>query len=158
MSTHQDDQQDATAGGGHRAIGRRDVVRGSVLGMVGVPLVAACGSGQSSSDGSSSGGAKASGPVEVPVADVPVDGGKILQDAEVVVTQPSKGEFKAFSAVCTHQGCLVNEVKDGQIVCPCHGSMFSIEDGSVTGGPAPKPLPAAKVRVESGTIVVGGPT
>jgi Rieske Fe-S protein len=157
MSTHRDETQDLPAEH-RRGIGRRDVVRGGVLGMVAVPLVAACGSGQSSSDGAGSGGSKASGPIEVPVSDVPVDGGKVLTDAEVVVTQPSKGEFKAFSAVCTHQGCLVNEVKDGQIVCPCHGSMFSIEDGSVTGGPAPKPLPAAKVTVESGTIVVGGPT
>jgi Rieske Fe-S protein len=157
MSTHRDDQQGPTAED-HRGIARRDVVRGGVLGMVAVPLVAACGSGQSSSDGSGSGGGKASGPVEVPVADVPVDGGKVLTHAEVVVTQPSKGEFKAFSAVCTHQGCLVNDVKDGQIVCPCHGSMFSIEDGSVTGGPAPKPLPEAKVTVKSGTIVVGGAT
>ena len=154
MSTHRDETQDLPAEH-RRGIGRRDVVRGGVLGMVAVPLVAACGGGQSSSDGSGSGGGKTSGPAEVPVAEVPVDGGKVLQEAQVVVTQPSKGEFKAFSAVCTHQGCLVNEVKDGQIVCPCHGSTFSIQDGSVTGGPAPKPLPETQAAVKNGQVVVG---
>jgi Rieske Fe-S protein len=79
-----------------------------------------------------------------------VGGGVILEDADYVITQPSKGEFKAFSKICTHQGCPVTEVTGDSIVCKCHGSRFSIEDGSVTNPPANKPL------AESGTTVSGG--
>ncbi|MFD6286794.1 Rieske (2Fe-2S) protein [Streptomyces sp. NPDC060205] len=85
-------------------------------------------------------------------ADVPVGGGKILKDEKVVVTQPEKGGFKAFSAVCTHQGCVVANVSDGTINCTCHGSKFRIADGSVAGGPAPKPLPARRITVEGDSI------
>ncbi len=156
MSAHPEDQHVRAPVEGRRQLSRRDVVRGTALGAVAVPLVSACGGGgQPSSGGSGSGGAKDSGSVKVPVSDVPVNGGTVLSSAELVVTQPSKGQFKAFSAVCTHQGCLVNEVTDGRIVCPCHGSAFSIEDGSVLGGPAPKPLPETQATVKNGKVVVG---
>lgn len=154
MSAHPEDQHVRAPAEGRRQLSRRDVVRGTALGAVAVPLVAACGGGGQSSPGDSGGG-KGSGPVKVPVADVPVDGGTILSDAQVVVTQPKQGEFKAFSAVCTHQGCLVNQVTGGHIVCPCHGSTFSIADGSVVGGPAPKPLPEAPASVKNGQVVIG---
>ncbi|MFF8969158.1 Rieske (2Fe-2S) protein [Streptomyces sp. NPDC014995] len=85
-------------------------------------------------------------------ADIPVGGGKIFKDEKVVVTQPTKGDFKAFSAVCTHQGCTVGSVADGTINCPCHRSSFRIADGSVTGGPATTPLPAERITVEGDSI------
>ena len=85
-------------------------------------------------------------------ADIPVGGGKVFTAAKVVVTQPSKGEFKAFSAVCTHVGCLCNQVADGTINCPCHGSKFKIADGSVVTGPAPTALAAASINVSDGKI------
>jgi Rieske Fe-S protein len=69
-----------------------------------------------------------------------------------VVTQPKKGEFKAFSAICTHQGCTVNKVADGTIDCPCHGSKYRITDASVVHGPAPRPLPAKKITVKGKSI------
>jgi Rieske Fe-S protein len=84
-------------------------------------------------------------------ADIPVGGGKVI-DKKVVVTQPTKGDFRAFSAICTHQGCPVSAVEGGTINCPCHGSKYSIEDGSVKGGPAPKPLSKLNVKVEGGSI------
>jgi Rieske Fe-S protein len=84
-------------------------------------------------------------------ADVPVGGGLVLTEQQLVITQPRKGEFKGFSAVCTHQGCLVDDVTD-TINCPCHGSAYSIDDGSVVGGPAPSPLPEEKLVVEAGSI------
>jgi Rieske Fe-S protein len=87
-------------------------------------------------------------------ADVPVGSGKVFTAAKVVVTQPAKGEFKAFSAVCTHVGCLCNQVADGTINCPCHGSKFKITDGSVVAGPAPAPLAAAKITVSGGKILL----
>jgi Rieske Fe-S protein len=85
------------------------------------------------------------------VADVPSGGGIIKGD--LVITQPQAGTFKAFSKVCTHAGCDVNKVDGGVISCPCHGSTFSIEDGSPTGGPAQKPLPETKVKVDGKNVV-----
>jgi Rieske Fe-S protein len=85
-------------------------------------------------------------------ADVPVGSGVIVD--EVVITQPSAGEFKGFSAICTHAGCTVNEVADGTINCPCHGSKFNL-DGSVANGPASTPLASQAVTVQGDSIVLG---
>ncbi|MFJ6409057.1 Rieske (2Fe-2S) protein [Streptomyces hydrogenans] len=87
-------------------------------------------------------------------SEIPVGGGTVFADRKVVVTQPKEGEFKAFSAVCTHQGCLVNKVADGTIDCPCHGSKYSITDGAVKAGPAPRPLPAEEITVSGETITL----
>ena len=78
-------------------------------------------------------------------SDVEVGGGAIFADQEVVVTQPSAGEFKCFTAVCSHQGCLVSSVSDGTINCDCHGSKYSIENGDVEEGPATFPLAEEKI-------------
>ncbi|HEY6494339.1 MAG TPA: Rieske (2Fe-2S) protein [Trebonia sp.] len=87
-------------------------------------------------------------------SEIPVGGGMVFTSAKVVVTQPTKGQFKAFSAVCTHVGCLCNQVADGTINCPCHGSKFKITDGSVVAGPAPSPLPSAKITVTGGKVML----
>jgi Rieske Fe-S protein len=84
--------------------------------------------------------------------EIPVGGGKVFDGKNVVVTQPVSGEFVAFSAVCTHQGCSVATVLDGTINCPCHGSKFSIKDGSVAGGPAPQPLSKVQITVDGTSI------
>ncbi|MFK8845214.1 Rieske (2Fe-2S) protein [Streptomyces sp. Ac-502] len=102
-----------------------------------------------------SAGTGAAGGVLARTADIPEGGGKVFKDRKVVVTQPAKGEFRAFSAVCRHQGCLVNEVADGTINCPCHGSAYAIADGSVRNGPATQGLVAAKVSVEGDAIKLG---
>lgn len=81
--------------------------------------------------------------------DIPVGGGTVFMDQKVVVTQPAKGVFKAFSAVCTHVGCTCNKIANGTINCPCHGAEFKITDGSVVAGPAPSPLPARTISVSS---------
>ena len=73
---------------------------------------------------------------------------------EIVITQPTAGDFKGFSATCTHAGCTVNEVVDGTINCPCHGSKFNL-DGSVANGPATKPLASEAVSVQGNSIVLG---
>ncbi|MEV5891100.1 Rieske (2Fe-2S) protein [Nonomuraea fuscirosea] len=87
-------------------------------------------------------------------ADIPVGGGTVFKDQKIVVTQPTEGEFKAFSALCTHKGCPVGSVEDGAIVCPCHNSKFAIADGSVTGGPAEKPLAAQEIKVDGDQIML----
>jgi Rieske Fe-S protein len=90
----------------------------------------------------------------VATSKVPLGGGVILENADYVVTQPSKGKYKAFSKICTHQGCPVASVNDGVIHCNCHGSEYSIEDGSVTNPPAPKPLAEAKTTVFQDKVYV----
>ncbi|MFD6761980.1 Rieske (2Fe-2S) protein [Streptomyces roseolus] len=102
----------------------------------------------------SSAPATAGGTPLASTSEIPVGGGAVFADRKVVVTQPEEGEFKAFSAICTHQGCTVNKVADGTIDCPCHGSRFSITDGAVTAGPAPRPLPAEKITVSGETITL----
>jgi nitrite reductase/ring-hydroxylating ferredoxin subunit len=149
---------------------RRTVLRGvAVAGVAGVavPLLAACGD-----DGGTAGGGTSSAPTSAPssapttapssgsggtvlgpASEIPVGGGKIY-NKEFVVTQPKAGEYKAFSALCTHKQCPVAEVAGGTINCKCHGSKFKIEDGSVSAGPATSPLPAAtQVSVQGGNVV-----
>lgn len=82
----------------------------------------------------------APGPVIARTRDIPVGGGVVIED-KYVVTRPRKNVFRAFSAVCTHQGCPVADVRNGTINCPCHGSRFAITDGSVLEGPAERPSP-----------------
>ena len=149
---------------------RRALVAGVVGFGVGVPLVAACGtddsadagggSGSDSGSGSGSGGTGTTSGAIGKTSEVPVGGGKIFAGEKVVITQPSAGDFKAFSAVCTHQGCVVAEIKGDEIDCTCHGSKFSIVDGSNTQGPnnsaagSIKPLEALKVTVSGDDLSV----
>jgi len=81
---------------------------------------------------------------------VPAGGGVVVKDARVVVTKDASGSVHGFSAVCTHQGCVVSSVRQGRIQCPCHGSQFDATTGKVLAGPAPAPLNPV------GVVVVGG--
>jgi Rieske Fe-S protein len=120
----------------------------------GATVLSACGDdGSGPTAGSGSGGAGASGEI-ASTSDVPEGGGVILNEAGVVVTQPEPGEYKAFSATCTHQACLVTGVTE-TIDCICHGSKFSLRDGSVVEGPATEPLPEQTIRVRGQRILLG---
>ena len=99
-------------------------------------------------------GAKPAGTVLGAASEIPVGGGKIYKAARVVVTQPARGQYKAFSAVCTHVGCIMSEVASGTIDCPCHGGQFKITNGAVVAGPPPSPLPARQVKVVNGQVVL----
>ncbi|WP_433224605.1 Rieske (2Fe-2S) protein [Microtetraspora malaysiensis] len=87
-------------------------------------------------------------------SDIPVGGGVIVKAEKVVVVQPEAGTFKAYRAICTHEGCPVKRVRDGLIVCPCHNSTFSIADGSPQKGPAKKPLAEVHISSEGDTITL----
>jgi Rieske Fe-S protein len=100
----------------------------------------------------SSASPKASGTVLGTASEIPVGGGKIFTAARVVVTQPVRGQYNGFSAVCTHVGCILSEVADGTIDCPCHGSEFKITNGAVVTGPAPRPLPKKQIKIVDGHV------
>jgi Rieske Fe-S protein len=106
-------------------------------------------------DPSGAAGGGAQGAVLAQASDIPVGGGRVFAERQVVVTQPQAGTFKAFSAICTHQGCTVAEVKGGTINCPCHGSRFRIADGGVANGPAASPLPPVDVKLDGDAIHLG---
>ena len=150
---------------------RRGVLAG--VGLVGLAsAITACGAGSSSSaaagnaattpaaagsttaSGAAAGGASSSAGTKALAAtsEIPVGSGMIFPGPQVVVTQPTAGEFKAFSAVCTHMGCIVNQVSNGTIDCPCHGSQYSITTGDVVAGPAPRPLPAKQIKVSGSSV------
>ena len=147
-------------------ISRRQALTGAATVGWGLPLLAACGddgtdptasdataatAGTTTDRGTTS---SAPGGDGIPTSDVPVGGGVVLTDPRVVITQPTEGEFHAFTAICTHAQCPVARVTD-EIECDCHGSRFSIEDGSVVGGPAPAPLAAVDFTVARGQVVLG---
>jgi Rieske Fe-S protein len=171
----QEPQQDTRAARASRST-RRGVLAG--VGLVGLAgAVSACGSGGSgsSSAGTSAGAPPATGAASAPssasgggastggaqgsalatTSEIPVGSGKIFTSEKVVVTQPNSGDFKAFSAVCTHMGCLVATISNGTIDCPCHGSQYSISTGAVVSGPAPSPLPAQSINVSGSNIFLG---
>ncbi|WP_367324696.1 Rieske (2Fe-2S) protein [Streptomyces sp. HUAS ZL42] len=112
------------------------------------------GGSEAASTGGSSGGDVGAGAALTTTAEIPEGGGKVFESEKVVVTQPTAGEFKAFSATCTHQGCAVKSIADGLINCPCHQSNFSITDGSVKSGPATKALPEVKITVSGDSITL----
>lgn len=155
-------------------ISRRRALAGAAVGGLALPLLTACGGG-GPSDASADDPAKPSGGKDngggnkeaaaadalVATADVPVGGGVILDSRNVVVTQPTKGRFEGFSATCTHQGCILASVASGTINCGCHGSQFSITDGSNVAGPSGSPagsvaaLPKVAVKVKGPDVVPG---
>ena len=156
-STHPSDADPAAP------LSRRAVVAG-VGGVAAAGLLTACGASTAPAPAPAApapaarrphpSAATSGGATLAAASSIPVGGGTVFADKDVVVTQPTAGEYKAFSATCTHQGCKVKSVADGVIVCPCHGSKFAIADGSVASGPAKSPLPAKSVSVEGGSIVL----
>lgn len=119
---------------------------------------ATTGAGSAPSSASGGGGSTAGaqgGSALATTSEIPVGSGKIFTSEKVVVTQPNSGDFKAFSAVCTHMGCIVSTISNGTIDCPCHGSQYSISTGAVVGGPAPSPLPAQTIKVTGSNIFLG---
>ena len=151
----------------HVDVQRRTILTAGGLVLAGGAL-AACGGADSTATEAATGaptaGAPATPATESPttpvsgalasVSEIPVGGGVIVPEPPIVITQPVAGTFKAFTAICPHQGCLVSEVAENQIVCPCHGSLFSADDGAVVQGPAVQGLTAASITVQGDSIVL----
>lgn len=147
-------------------LNRRNVIGGATAAAVGLPLLAACGSDDpdvatdpssatpSTDDGTESPTEDAAAAALAATSDIPVGGCAVFSEQKCVVTQPSEGTFKAFSSVCSHQGCTVSPSTDGVIPCGCHGSQFSIEDGSVIQGPATAPLAEVSITVDGDSITL----
>ncbi len=138
----------------------RRAVLGGVAAVGAGAVLAACGSdeptgstGGDATSGDSGGDAPAGGEIGT-TADVPVGGGTVFQKEKIVVTQPTEGDFKAFTAVCTHQGCTVGSVNGDTIQCNCHGSQYNAADGTVKKGPAPKALAPKDITVEGDKLIV----
>lgn len=130
----------ALAGGTLTACGGEDKKPKSEPGSPSTPEAAATPSASPSTGGGT-------GKALLKSSAVPVGGGTVLKEEKLVVTQPTAGSFRCFTAVCTHQGCLVNKVEASTIDCPCHGSKFQITDGAVAHGPATRPLAEKQITV-----------
>jgi Rieske Fe-S protein len=135
-------------------VGRRTVLAAAAASG----LLVACGSDSEDSttaptDNATDTPGGTSGEVLAALADVPVEGGTVNRDVHVVVTQPVAGQYRAFTSICTHQGCDVSRVNNNVITCGCHNSRFSAETGDVEGGPAPRGLAPIEVTVEGESIV-----
>ena len=147
-------------------LSRRQAMTAAAALGVGVPVLAACGgsSGGGSTSGtsaqpspttgsSSGGGGGGAAAALATTGDLEVGGAVFVDDPSVVVTEPEDGVYRAFSRTCTHQGCPVADLVDGNIHCPCHGSMFSIADGSPVSGPAQTPLAEVAITVKGDQIL-----
>jgi Rieske Fe-S protein len=133
---------------------RRDSLLVAGVAVAGTAGLTACGVDGAEDVASAASSVASAAAGAIKAAEIPVGGGKVFEALKVVVTQPTAGDFKAFSAVCTHQNCTVSSVSDGVITCPCHGSQYDIATGAVRKGPATKPLPAKSVTVGTDGIEV----
>ena len=86
---------------------------------------------------------------------VPVGSAFIDLEGDLLVIQPTEGQFRAFSRVCPHAGCKVDAVEGDEIVCPCHGSRYSVQDGSRVSGPTPRGLTEVPVQVNGNRLEIG---
>ena len=137
------------------AAGGGVVVTGSLAACAGGQEDAAGQSGPADADPAASD--PADGGTRVPLADVPVGGSLFLEDADIVVAQPTEGEVVAYDATCPHQGCMVSTTgEDGTLVCPCHGSAFALADGAVVQGPATEGLATLTAAVDGADVVISG--
>ncbi|WP_432588780.1 Rieske (2Fe-2S) protein [Streptomyces sp. HD1123-B1] len=131
---------------------RRTVLCGAALAGAAGLGVTACSAG--------GGGTKApvtpTAPVDLGAADaVPAGGSKLYREDRLVVARDADGAYTAFSAVCTHAGCVVDAVEGNKISCSCHGSEFDARTGKVLQGPATQPLPSVPVKAKGGKLVAG---
>jgi Rieske Fe-S protein len=140
-------------------LSRRSVLRGAVVVVIAGVAGYVVADNSAAARRRNGSGANAYGPnpsssghLLAEVSQVPIGGGIVLEANKVVLSRSPSGQVNGFSAVCTHQGCLVSAVHNGQIICPCHGSRFNAQTGAVVNGPASVPLPSVPVVVRNGGV------
>ena len=141
-------------------LSRRQLLRGSIPSAAAVVVGFAWARWTVADDDGTAGAANSYGPEPAKpddgalakLSDVPDGGGLVVEDADVVIVRDGQ-DVHAFSAICTHQGCVVSGVQDGSISCPCHGSVFDATTGDVTQGPATQPLEKIAVTVQGDEII-----
>ncbi|MEU4727791.1 Rieske (2Fe-2S) protein [Streptomyces sp. NPDC023588] len=135
---------------------RRTVLKGAaaLAGAAGAGVTLAACSTAATSGGNTP--ATPTAPVELgAAAEVPVGGAKLYRERKLIVSCPAEGRYTAFSAQCTHAGCVLDKIVEGEGNCPCHGSRFDVATGKAVKGPATDPLPAVPVKVENGKLIAG---
>jgi len=93
-----------------------------------------------------------------PVNDFPVNTGAVISvnDEPVIIVNTEAGGLKAYSAICTHLGCITYwHDRRAVIQCPCHDGRYNPVNGAVISGPPPRPLPAYKLEIMEGEVYVG---
>jgi nitrite reductase/ring-hydroxylating ferredoxin subunit len=131
------------------------------LGVAAAGVLAACGGGGGGAAGGGGGGGAAQATTGsdgslAKVSDIPVGSAVAAQDSSgrpILISQPQSGQIVAMTAICTHMGCTVAP-GSGQLVCPCHCSVYSLTGDNVSG-PAPKPLAHVDVHVSNGEVFAG---
>lgn len=133
-----------------RSRSRRSVLKGAALAGATALGAAACAPGRAAPSPTPT------APVDLGSAGAVAAGtAKLYRNDRVLVYSPSQGDYRCFSAVCTHEGCVLETIVKTTAQCACHGSQFDATTGKVIQGPATKPLPAVPVRVEAGKLVAG---
>ena len=135
--------------------------RGVIASAVGVSVVAALSACSTEVSNLTSTPApdepKTSAPVAVAkTTDIPIGSGKKfdVEGVPILITQPRAGEFRGFSAVCTHAGFVMSNMANSEIKCDNHGAVYSADDGSVLSGPAPRALGKVTVTIEGDDVLV----
>jgi nitrite reductase/ring-hydroxylating ferredoxin subunit len=138
-------------------ISRRGVIT-SAVGLSAVAALSACSTEVSNLTSTPAPEAPATtSPVAVAkTSDIPIGSGKKfdVEGVPILITQPTAGEFRGFSAVCTHAGFVMTNMANAEIKCDNHGAVYSADDGSVLSGPAPRALGKVTVTVEGDDVLV----
>ncbi|MFX4292063.1 Rieske (2Fe-2S) protein [Streptomyces bohaiensis] len=135
-----------------RGASRRTVLCGAALVSAGAVGLTATACGES---GGSQPAQTVGEPVQLgPADEVPVGGAQLYRDEKVLVCRPEAGDYRAFSAVCPHAGCVLSGIRDDVAVCSCHGSTFEPATGEVLRGPADEPLTPLELEIDAGDGVM----
>jgi Rieske Fe-S protein len=89
-------------------------------------------------------------------SELPPNSGKVFAfgSRPAIVVRTPAGDWRAFTAVCTHLNCTVQYRSDMQMIwCACHNGMYDL-NGKVVSGPPPRPLEEYAVHVRSDEVVV----
>lgn len=151
MSTTQPDQP-CCGSCGAPGPSRRTVLRTGGIAAAGTLALAGCGG-----DDASPAQTEGDGAYRVPADDTAVGSSTYYSGARIIVTQPTDGDFRAFDAVCPHEGCMASgRSSEGALVCPCHNSVFDPSTGEPISGPAASGLTALTVETDGGDLLIRG--